>query len=257
MKTRNNYKAYILGIFSLLMLSSCASKKDVVYFQNLTNNKQIENQAKLKETVFSPNDLIGIRVLALDMSAVSLFNGNGVSGENLSVGATKEYLIDTDGFIDFPLLGNLKLAGLTKKQSSNLLKSKISEFVKDPIVEIELKNFKITVLGEVNSPGVFHIPNERVTILDALGMAGDMTINGERRNVLIIREQDGKKSFSRLDLTCDGIFKSDLFYLTQNDVVYIEPNQSKIKESTTNSTGVILSVVGILLSATTLILRNN
>lgn len=255
MKIKNSNAGIILLI--LLSLYSCASKKDVVYFQNLTNNKQIENQAKIKAVVFSPSDLLGIRVLALDMNAVALFNGNGVSGTDASVGVTKEYLIDNNGYIDFPLLGNLKLSGLTKKQSADLLKSKIGEFVKDPIVEVELKNFKITVLGEVNSPGVYSIVNERVTILDALGLAGDLTINGERRNVLIIREEDGKKSFSRLDLTCDGIFKSDLFYLTQNDVVYVEPNQSKVRQSTTNSTGVILSVVGVLLSVTTLILRNN
>lgn len=254
MKTRNNYKAYILGIFSLLMLSSCASKKDIVYFQDINSNEQVINQVKNDTQLLSPNDLIKISVLAFDMSAVAMFNGQGISG---SGGGSKTYLINNDGFIEFPLLGNIKIAGLTRVNATSLLKEKIGEYVKDPIVNLELDNFKITVLGEVSRPGVFHVNNERITLLEALGLAGDMTIFGERKNVLVIRESDGKKSYTRVDLTSDEIFRSPVYYLSQNDVVYIEPNKTKVKESTTNSTNVILSVVGILLSAAALIVRLN
>ena len=121
----------------------------------------------------------------------------------------------------------------------------------------KLKNFRVTVLGEVARPGVYQVNNERITLLEALGLAGDMTIFGERKNILVIREKDGKKSYTRIDLTSDEIFKSPVYYLSQNDVVYIEPNKTKVKQSKTSSMGVVLSVVGILLSATTLIIRNN
>jgi polysaccharide export outer membrane protein len=190
------------------------------------------------------------------MSAVALFNGQGVSGES-SGGGAKTYLIDHTGFIEFPLLGNIKLAGLTRTAATSLLKDKISEYVKDPIVNLELKNFRVTVLGEVTRPGVYQVNNERITLLEALGLAGDMTIFGERKNVLVVREKDGKKSYTRIDLTSDEIFKSPVYYLSQNDVVYIEPNKTKVRQSKTSSTGVIISIVGVLLSVTTLLIRSN
>lgn len=253
MKT-NSYKLYVIAILSVLMLSSCTSKKDIVYFQNVNNNQQVLNQVVNVTQKLSPNDLLKVSVLAFDMSAVAMFNGEGISG---SGGGSKTYLIDNNGNIEFPLLGNIKMAGLTRVEATKLLKDKISEYVKDPIVNLDLKNFKITVLGEVNKPGVFQINNERVTLLEALGLAGDMTIFGERKNILVIREGDGKKSYTRIDLTSDEIFKSPAYYLSQNDVVYIEPNNAKVKQSGTNSTNTVLSVVGILLSAITLIVRLN
>lgn len=254
MKTRNNYKAYILIIFSLLILSSCASKNNIVYFKDINNNKEILNQVKNSTQLLSPNDLLKVSVLAFDMSAVALFNGLGVSG---SGGGAKTYLIDNDGFIEFPLLGNIKMAGLTRVEATSLLKDKIGEYVKEPIVNLELENFKITVLGEVARPGVFHINNERVTLLEALGLAGDMTIFGERKNVLVVRENNGKISSTSVDLTSSEVFSSPVYYLSQNDVVYIEPNNAKVKQSKSNSTNLVLSVVGILLSAAALIVRLN
>ncbi|MCF6279634.1 MAG: polysaccharide biosynthesis/export family protein [Flavobacteriaceae bacterium] len=254
MKTRNNNKTYILAIFSLLMLSSCAPKKDIVYFQDMNSNQEISSLVKNSTQLLSPNDLLKVSVLAFDMSAVALFNGQGISG---SGGGSKTYLINNDGFIEFPLLGNIKMAGLTRVEATSLLKEKIGEYVKDPIVNLELENFKITVLGEVARPGVFHINNERVTLLEALGLAGDMTIFGERKSVLVIRENDGKRSSTSVDLTSDEVFRLPVYYLSQNDVVYIKPNNTKIKQSKANSTNLVLSVVGILLSAAALIVRLN
>jgi polysaccharide export outer membrane protein len=240
----------------VIMLTSCASKKDIVYFQDVNNKEQIINQASNKAQLLKPNDLIEVTVLAFDMDAVALFNGQGIS-ENSSGGAAKTYLVDHKGFIEFPLLGNIKISGMTRMEATNILKDKISEYVKDPIVNLKLQNFKVTILGEVSRPGVYQVMNERITLLEALGLAGDMTIFGERKNVLVIRDNDGKKSYTRVDMTKDDVFKSPVYYLSQNDVVYIEPNNSKVKQSKVSSTGLIFSVVGILLSATTLILRVN
>lgn len=249
-------KKYSFIAFFVLLLASCTSKKNTVYFQGVTNNKLIENQVANSSQLLKPNDMIQVVVLALDMNAVALFNGQGIAGESTGGGA-KTYLIDANGNIEFPLLGNLKLAGLTRMEATELLTNKIGELVKNPIVNIELKNFKVTVLGEVARPGVYKINNERVTLLEALGLAGDMTIYGERKNVLVVSEKDGKKSYTRVDLTSDEVFKSPVYYLSQNDVVYVEPNKAKIKQSKVNPTRDILPIISVLLSATAIILRNN
>ncbi|MGK0308340.1 MAG: polysaccharide export outer membrane protein [Urechidicola sp.] len=256
MKIISKKFAVITLLLSLMILASCTSKKDIVYFQEINNENQVENQVNNRAQLLKSSDLIEVTVLAFDMSAVALFNGQGISGDS-SGGAAKTYLVDHAGFIEFPLLGNIKMAGLTRTEATGLLKDKIAEYVKNPIVNLELKNFRVTVLGEVARPGVYQVNNERITLLEALGLAGDMTIFGERKNILVIREKDGKKSYTRIDLTSDEIFKSPVYYLSQNDVVYIEPNKTKVKQSKTSSMGVVLSVVGILLSATTLIIRNN
>lgn len=256
MKIISKKVTIITLLLSVMILASCNSKKDIVYFQEINNEKQVENQVTNRAQLLKANDLIEVIVLAFDMSAVALFNGQGISGD-ISGGGAKTYLIDHSGFIEFPLLGNIKMAGLTRTEATSLLKDKIAEYVKDPIVNLELKNFRVTVLGEVARPGVYQVNNERITLLEALGLAGDMTIFGERKNILVIREKDGKKVYTRIDLTSDEIFKSPVYYLSQNDVVYIEPNKSKVRESKTSSMGVVLSIVGILLSAMTLIIRNN
>lgn len=240
----------------VLIFTSCKSKKQMIYFQNVNNNEKINNEAFNKAQLLKPNDLISVTVLAFDMDAVAIFNGQGLAGEG-TTGGVKTYLIGSDGNIEFPLLGKVKMAGITRNEATNLLRSKISEYVKDPIVNLELKNFRVTVLGEVARPGVYKVDNERITLLEALGLAGDMTIFGERKNVLVVRETDGKKSYNRIDLTTDEVFKSPVYYLSQNDVVYVEPNKTKINESSARSTGVILSVVGVLLSATTLIIQQS
>lgn len=238
-----------------LILCSCASKKDKIYFQNIKDQQDIVNQTSITTQLLKPNDVLKVSVLAFDMSAVAVFNGQGLDSEGAG-GASKKYLIDIDGFIEFPLLGKIKLAGKSLNEATKILTARIAEYVKDPIVDLELDNFKITVLGEVARPGVFKIDNERVTILEALGLAGDMTIHGQRKNVLVISENDGKKSYNRIDLTSDEVFKSPVYYLSQNDVVYVEPSKTKINESSVRSTGLILSTVGVLLSITTLIINN-
>ncbi|AOW20088.1 polysaccharide biosynthesis/export family protein [Urechidicola croceus] len=253
LKNKFNFCIVILSVVTLL--SSCGTQEDIVYFQNIKNNQNSSRATSYTPTL-NPDDLIKIHVLAFDMQAVGPFNGQGITG-SVSGEGSKSYLIDQNGNIEFPVLGNIKLAGLTRLEATELLKKKIAEYVKEPIVNISIENFKITVLGEVKNPGTFRIDNERITILEALGLAGDLTIYGERKDILVVRESDGKRINTRVDLTTDEVFQSPVFYLAQNDVIYIKPSESKIKQSKPPSDfkTIILPVIGVLLSAATLITR--
>jgi polysaccharide export outer membrane protein len=150
--------------------------------------------------------------------------------ENNQVGI-KTYLIDKEGFINFPVIGKIHLADLTRVQANKKMVDLVSVYIKNPIVNIKILNYKISVLGEVNKPGSYSIQSERVTILEAIGMAGDLTIYGKRDNVILIREIDGKKSYNRIDLTNGSFLESPFYYLTQNDLIIVEPNKTKMNTS--------------------------
>jgi polysaccharide export outer membrane protein len=154
-------------------------------------------------------------------------------GEGGDIGRTTQqtYLVDVNGNIEFPVLGTLKLGGLDRVQATALIKNLLKEYIKDPIINLRTVNFKVTVLGEVHKPGSYTIQNDRVTILEALGLAGDLTIQAERKNMLVIREENGKKTYNRVDMTSEEFFNSSVYYLTQNDVIYVQPNNSRIKSS--------------------------
>jgi len=139
------------------------------------------------------------------------------------------YLVDKNGNIEFPILGTIHVGGLTKSEAVELIKRKLAPYLKDPIVTIRFMNFRVSVLGEVSRPGSFNLGNERINLLEVLAMAGDLTILGKRENVLVIREnEDGTKSSVRINLTTNDAFKSPFFYMQQNDIVYVEPNRTKI-----------------------------
>lgn len=252
----------------LVSVFSCKAPGDVIYFQDSQNLEQITS-ANSFTPVFKVDDIISILVSASDMDAARPFNlmgGSSVggdSGENggasgaSSGGGEPTYLIDEEGNIEFPVLGELKVAGLTRVKVKEMIKEKLKIYIKDPIVSVRLKNFKITVLGEVGSPGAYTIPNERITIIEALGLAGDMTIKGKRSNVMVIRESEGVNTYHRVDLTSKTIFESPVYYLAQNDVLYVEPNKSQIRTSKTNNNtlAIILSVFGVALTSIGLITR--
>ncbi|MEZ4793622.1 MAG: polysaccharide biosynthesis/export family protein [Gelidibacter sp.] len=251
-----------ISILSLAVLSSCASRKEMVYFQDepLSSN-EINNMAS--ELVYQPNDLITIDVNGADQETVQPFKLPPITfDENRSVlnaqGTLRvqAYLIDVNGNIEFPVLGTLKIAGLTRTQAHEFMKEKLKEYVKDPIVNIRLANFTVTVLGEVNRPGTYNIQDERVSLSEALGLAGDLTINGKRDNIFLIREINGKKRFAKLDLTSVNIVNSPLYYLVQNDVIYVEPNTAKIRSSTFNpNTAIVISAISTLATIAAILIR--
>ena len=260
--TLNQTILYVL-VSVLLTLSSCASRQDLVYFQDepLTEVNSMPSNFELK---YKTDDLITIDVTGLDFEAVLPFNlpivannnGNLLNGQgNLRMQA---YLIDAQGNIEFPVIGTVKIAGLTRAEATNMLKEKISEYVKDPIVNIRIANFTVTVIGEVNRPGTFTLQDERITLPEALGLAGDLTIFGKRDNVLLIREIDGVKSFAKIDLTSIDVINSPAYYLTQNDIIVVEPNSARIKSSSFNpNTAIWVGVLGTLATLTAIIITNN
>src|SRR5690606_12202479 len=164
--------------------------------------------------------------------------------------------IDSNGEIDFPKVGTVKLAGKTRTQAMDLLRRKVANYIVDPGISMVIRNFRVTVLGEVTRPGAFTIENDRITSVEALGMAGDMTIYGERKNVLVIREQDGQKEEFRLDLTKRESMNSPAYYLTQNDVVYVEPNGARVQNSKySQTTSVFVSVMGLIITVISVVTR--
>lgn len=244
----------------MFLCSSCVSKKDIVFLQfDKENIDKINNNYELR---FKPDDLLQILVSSDDLVAAQPFNLPVVSFTNDAKQAVSQpqfqsYLVDKNGNIDFPVLGVLKLGGLSRVESISLLKSRLSpDHLKDPIININIVNFKINVQGDVNKPGVFTIPNERISIFDALGMAGGLTISGNRTNVLILREENGVKNQYRINLTSNKLLSSPAYYLQQNDVIYIEPNKSKMQDAAfTKSRGLFVSLASILISLLTIVTR--
>ena len=254
----NNFLKPLLHLSIFAFLLSCGTKQDVLYFQDVDF---VGSSRPINEyiPVIRPDDMLTINVSALDQDAVRPFNLPAVSflGEGGDIGrATQQtYLVDVNGNIEFPVLGTLKIGGLDRVQATELIKSLLKEYIKDPIVNVRTVNFKVTVLGEVNRPGTYTIQNDRVTILEALGLSGDMTIQAERRNVLVIREVNGKKTYNRVNMTSEEVFNSPVYYLTQNDVVYVEPNNSRVKSSAVGpNVNATLGVISTLVTVAALII---
>ena len=241
----------IIPILSLILISSCASPKDFAYFQDKPVSEGYIDSSP-EQLIYKPDDILTINVSAADPLTVQPFNLTIVSDNNDLTSATgrqvmQTYLIDYNGNIEFPVLGTMHIAGMTRIQLTNLLKEKIGEYAKDPIINVRLVNFTVTVIGEVSKPGTFTIPDERITLPEALGLASDLTIFGKRKDVLLIREVDGKKKFAKIDLTSVNAVSSPIYYLQQNDVIVVEPNNARIRSSTYNANnGVLISAIGTL-----------
>jgi polysaccharide export outer membrane protein len=251
-----------LLFLSAFMLFSCASRKKMVYF-NAPGEIPAGVGARNYEPMFRADDLLAISVAGSDPLAVKPFNLEGSSldsRENTQAAkspAGPVYLVDANGMIDFPVLGPLKIGGLDRTAALKLISEKLQPYVSGAVVNIRILNYKITVLGEVKNPGTFTIPNERITLPEALGLAGDLLITGLRKNVLVIRDTDGKKTETRVDLTSKELFASPVYYLQQNDLVYVEPNKAKINSSVVNTASISLvaSVVSIIVALSVLLTR--
>ncbi|WP_288955314.1 polysaccharide biosynthesis/export family protein [uncultured Polaribacter sp.] len=248
----------LLYILLISIFYSCVSKKEIIYFQNdEIDQSKVSNSYK---TIIKPDDVLQITITALDVEAVRPFNLAAVTystSSNSAIGVAQQqtYLVDTNGEIDFPVLGKLKIGGLTRDELIVFLKNKLEpDYILNPNINIRIANYKITVLGDVKQPGTYPIPSERITILEAIGLAGDLNISGHRDNVLVQREEKGKKVQYRVDLLSKKLFTSPVYYLQQNDVVYVEPNKAKIQSASANSnTSLIISISGVIISLLTAI----
>ncbi|RZJ73718.1 MAG: hypothetical protein EOO47_21940 [Flavobacterium sp.] len=255
-----SYLRSLIALFLIGFFASCASTKKVSYFQDipLTGGSQIKTMATFTEPVIQADDILSINILSIDPQSAAVVN-QGTSLQSLggttnsaSATATQQspaFLVDKNGEVELVGIGKLKLAGLTTFGAKNLIRSKVELLYNKPSVEVRFANFKVTVLGEVNRPAVYTIPNEKVTLLDALGLAGDMTIFGRRENVMLIRDNEGKKEFVRFDLNSTDFLQSPYFYLKQNDVIYIEPNKGKaasLNAARTQTYAIIGSALSVL-----------
>jgi len=244
----------IVLVIIILLITSCASRKDIVYFQN----DEVDQSKINYKTIFKSGDLLQINISALDIEAVKPFNLNSSSSANTNTSETTQhfYLINNHGYIDYPILGKLKLVNLTKSEAIDLLKNKLSpDYIKNPTVNIKITNFSITVLGDVKNPGRFTVPNERISVIEAIGLAGDLNMSGIR-TIEVKREEDNQIKTYKLDLRSNKIFNSPAFYLQQNDVVYIEPNRASSQDAAYNkNTGLFISIGSILISLITILTR--
>ncbi|EHQ41870.1 polysaccharide biosynthesis/export family protein [Myroides odoratus] len=235
MKLRSSFA--VLLLLTAVFLTSCASRKSVVYYQNvedvLTNNNTVTNF----ETHLQPDDLLMIIVSAQDREAAAPFNlvNTMTTNPNNPAGTGQMqqqlYLVDNKGNIEFPVLGTIKISGLTKKEAIDYLTTEISKYIIRPIVNMRIMNYKVTVQGEVNRPGIHTVVSERLTLSDAIALSGDMTVYGKRDNVLVIREVEGKRIPYRVDMTKADFITSPYYYLNQNDIVYVEPNKTRVNSS--------------------------
>lgn len=247
-----------LGFFMILF--SCKSREKLVYFQNYT---EVESKSSGYTPVLQVDDFLSVVVTSIDPETVEIFNttvGNSPMGQNgYTQGAPAPigYLVDSEGNINLPVIGLFHIAGLNRKEAILQLQDTLSTYAKDPIVQIQILNFKITVIGDVARPGTYKIPNERITILEAIGLAGDLKMTGKRQNVLVIREENDKKIEYRVDLTSSNVFSSPVYYLKQNDVVYVEPNFTALSQASflRSASGVFISTTSLIITIITLLTR--
>lgn len=228
---------FLLFIGVIILCSSCGTTKNFSYFQDLDTylQKEVALSDSVQEVRIKPDDQLAIVVTSVNPQAVAPFNlptATSMSPSNLTQSSLPSYLVDSEGEINFPTLGKIRVAGLSLEEAVGLLQTRLEDYVKDPIVNIQILNFRVSVLGSVNAPGPFYFTGQRVSILDAIANARDLNLYGRRDNVLLIRENGGKKEFIRFDLTkSDNVFSSKYFYLQQNDIIYVESNKEHQKDA--------------------------
>lgn len=250
------------GLFFLCLLSSCGSVKDIAYLQGegLFSRMDAVDTFEMK---IRKDDILDIQVSCVEPELLRPFTTqywgtntySGVSGSN-----NRGYLVELDGTINFPLLGQIKVSGLTRRELTNLVQDmlKKGDYIKDPVVTVRFQNFRIQVLGEVNRPGTYNISSERVTLFEALSLAGDLTVYGRRNRVAVIRETDGERTILYHDLRSRDVFKSPDFFLQQNDMIYVEPNRIKAETSTRNQYSSVttwISMISFLMTTCVLIFK--
>lgn len=256
-------KWIVILFASLFIMSSCSSYKNVPYLQNPEVVNELKKELPLYDAKIMPKDLITIMVNTTDPEAAAPFNltaqtaaNNARSNSLYSQPTLQQYLVNNEGDIDFPVLGRLHVGGLTKNQTEDLIREKLKPYLREePIVTVRMVNYKISVMGEVARPGTFTVNNEKVNILEALAMAGDLTIWGKRDDVKLIREDaQGKREIITLNLNDANLITSDHYYLQQNDILYVTPNKTKAKNSDIgSSTSLWFSATSILVSVASLL----
>ncbi|MCO5949284.1 polysaccharide biosynthesis/export family protein [Mucilaginibacter flavidus] len=260
---RKQYLKIFLFLAFIIGATSCADQKKYIYFQKNPGQSDTIDVAKAYIPKIQPGDLLSIYNTSLNPAASSFFNplsgassatdnsastSNSGASPSLAQPSANGLLVDAAGSVEIPIIGLVKVGGLTTSEARDTIKNRLKFYVKEPTVNVRFLNYKISVMGEVNHPSVYVIPNEKVTLPEAISMAGDLTIFGKRENVLVIRDNNGKKEFGRVNLNTREVFTSPYYYLRSGDVVYVEQGNGKIAQS--DNTYRILPIV---ISALTLV----
>jgi len=220
-------------LLALLLLSSCGSYKNIPYYQDLNFSKASQEDVKnYSPLTIQPADILGINVNSRNPESSSIFNYNlnrvnGNNFDNSTDNPVTGYLVDEKGEIELPIIGTLKVSGLTTSQLREKMKPILLTYYKDPLVSIRIINFKIAIYGDVQRPNVYTLQNERTTITQALSLAGDLNITAMRKSVILVREMDGKRNYLPIDLTSKKLFESPYYYLKNNDEIYVQPDRTK------------------------------
>ena len=275
---KTNFRPFRMAVLALGLaaLASCATPANIAYFQD-ANNEDTLNASKAHPIRLKPMDQISVIVNSRDPQVTAMFNlpyysnriGQSVSSTNATGTITSNtqgisgYTVDSFGEIDFPILGKIHVAGLTREEVADKIKEELLESrqIKDPVVTVTFMNLGVTVLGEVMHPGRYKIDRDRFTVLDALALAGDLTINAEREEVILLRQEGNKDRAYVLNmLDAHELYSSPVFYMQQGDVLYVKPNDKRVRESTVNgnnvrSTSFWFSVISMFTSVTLLVLR--
>ncbi|MDN3549574.1 polysaccharide biosynthesis/export family protein [Mucilaginibacter aquaedulcis] len=231
-------------ILLILAMSACAPRRDLVYFSNMANATKVTN-LKDQEVHIRENDIVDITMNSLSPESNNLFTTNKPIAGSTSKRNGYQVKVNKDSSVYLPLIGYFKIGGLTIDKAEEGITTALKKNVKNPEVDIQIVNFKITVIGEVNKPSTFVMDDTNVNLLEALGMAGDMTVYGKRENVLVIRNEDGQKTMARLNLNDKESMNSPYFYLKQNDIVYVEPDRAKAVEYSSNTRVIPIVVASI------------
>jgi polysaccharide export outer membrane protein len=266
-----SFLKFFFNISACIILTSCASIKNVKYFSDVSDSTKFTalGSVPYTEPTINTDDILSVNIQTNEPEAAQTVSMGNI--QNSAVGATTAgstggqtvsgYLVDKEGMIELPIIGRIKVLGLTTQEARNLIRSKANQYYKNPAVNIRFANFKITILGEVAKPGTYVVSNERVNILDALGLAGDLTIYGKRNNITLIRQNvDGNRILVKLDLTKKEILNSPYYYLNKNDYIYVEPGNSKIvsSDSIQNRNISIVTAIGAsLISVLAILLSTN
>lgn len=260
--TTTNLTGRLSGITGMLLFiclygTSCIPSKNLKYFNNLSDSQVVHlPQLEKPQARIMPEDILEIRIAGANEATAALLNTySSTSGAASPANANSGYLVDNKGDIEFPIMGKIRAAGLSREEFRDRLKERVSKYLKDPLISVKFTNFRFSVLGEVKAPGSFLVQQERVTILEALGLSGDMTTYSRRTNVRIIRDSSGNREIGQLDFTDKAIFTSKYYYLQRNDIVYVEAEKTKSQFEDFSRVSSIVATLASIIALTITILR--
>jgi polysaccharide export outer membrane protein len=249
-------KSFLYSLILIVLVASCASKKDVYYFQDI-DSTVAENSFKFLN--IQPGDILDIQIKALNPESVLVFQRQatlGLQQQQVQNRAIDGYLVGEDGSINLPIVGAIDTTNQSTQALAQIIQEALKPYINNPTVNIRLLNFRISVLGEVNNPGTFTVLEERLSLPQALGLAGDLTINGDRNHLLLIRNEAGKKTNQVIDLTKTDFLQSPFYFLKQNDIIYVRPNSARVKSSgLVGNAGTLVSILSLAVSLFIVITR--